>query len=63
MITNLAAYKQSVFVELKRKLRDKITRQIKNGEVITTDNEESLSGIEEESKLDVSAATMTSNKF
>ena len=58
MITNLAAYKQSVFVELKRKLRDKITRQIKNGEVIT-DNEESLSGIEEESKLDVSAATMT----
>ena len=62
MITNLAAYKQSVFVELKRKLRDKITRQIKNGEVIT-DNEESLSGIEEESKLDVSAATMTSNKF
>ena len=62
MITNLAAYKQSVFVELKRKLRDKITRQIKNGEV-NIDNEEFFSGIEEESKLDVSAATMTSNKF
>ena len=49
MIIDLAAYKQSVFENLKRKLRDKITRLNRNGG-IDHNRQEEESGIEEESK-------------